>query len=156
MKRTIRYQGAIIHNDQILLIRHQEHATGRSYWVIPGGGRESNETEGACVQREMREETNLDVVVERLLLDDVGVPMGVYKRLKTYLCKVVNGDAQPGYEPEIEAANQYAIAEVRWFDLKNPAELERLARNDPFTFPLVQRIRAILGYAVESSIGGEE
>ncbi len=104
----------------------------------------------------MREETNLDITIERLILDDVGVSMGVYKRLKTYLCKVVAGDAQPGYEPEIEAANQYAIAEVQWFDLRNPIEWESLVRNDPFTFPLVQRIRAVLGYAAESSTSGGE
>jgi ADP-ribose pyrophosphatase YjhB (NUDIX family) len=153
MKRTIRYQGAIIRDDHILLIKHREHATGRTYWVIPGGGRESHETEEACVQREMREETQLDVTVERLLLDEVGIPCGVYKRLKTYLCKVVNGDAQPGYEPEVEAAQQYAITEVRWFDLRYPGEWEAHVKSNPFTFPLLQRIRAVLGYSGESAIG---
>ena len=56
MSRDIRCQGAIVPNNHILLIRHLEHATARVYWVIPGGGRGANETEGACVQREMREE----------------------------------------------------------------------------------------------------
>ena len=146
MSRDIRYQGAIIRDDHILLLRHAEHATGRSYWVIPGGGREADETEEACVQREMREETHLDVSVERLLLDDIGIPDGVYRRLKTYLCKVLKGDAQPGYEPEVEASQQYAISEVRWFDLRDLSEWEEVKR-DPFTFPLMQRIRVLLGYS---------
>ena len=51
--RHTRYQGAIIKDDQILLIKHTEHASGRSFWVIPGGGREPGETEMACVAREM-------------------------------------------------------------------------------------------------------
>jgi hypothetical protein len=38
MNRLIRYQGAIIQNDQILLILHREHVTDRAYWVLPGGG----------------------------------------------------------------------------------------------------------------------
>ena len=76
MSGDVRYQGAVIRDDHILLIRHQEHATGRAYWVIPGGGRESHETKEACVQRETREETNLDVSVKRLLLDELGVPTG--------------------------------------------------------------------------------
>jgi len=99
----------------------------------------------------MREETQLDVTVERLLLDDVGVPLGVYERLKTYLCTVVDGDPQPGYEPEPEAAQHYAITEVRWFDLRNSNEWDAQVKNDPFTLPLLQRIQTVLGYPVDGS-----
>lgn len=151
MSRLIRYQGAIVQDDHLLLIMHREHATGRTYWVIPGGGRELGETEEACVQREMLEETSLVIVVERLLLDEPSSPNGVYKRLKTYLCKVVKGDARPGYEPEIEASQNYAIVEVRWFNLKDPNSWESKMREDPFTFPTVQRIRAVLGYETASA-----
>ena len=35
MSRVIRYQGAILHHHQLLLIKHREHASGHSYWVIP-------------------------------------------------------------------------------------------------------------------------
>jgi hypothetical protein len=34
MSRTTRYQGAIIQDDQILLIKHTEHESGRSYWLV--------------------------------------------------------------------------------------------------------------------------
>ena len=86
MKQTIRYQGAILRADHILLIRHREHASGLSYWIFPGGKRELPETEEACVQREMLEETHLVVRVDHLMLDDVDIPLGSYKRLKTYIC----------------------------------------------------------------------
>ena len=147
MKRLIRYQGAILRDDHILLIMHREHATGRAYWVIPGGGREPDETEEACVQRELREETYLEVIVGRLLLDEPSQPDDVYKRRKTYLCKAVAGELKPGYEPEPEAAQKYAIVEVGWFDLRDPASWNTRMREDPITFPLVQQIRAALGYA---------
>lgn len=146
MNRDIRYQGAIIQDDHILLIRHQENASGRSYWVIPGGGREPDESEAECVSREMREETRLEVNVERLLLDETGVPGGVYRRRKTYLCSVIGGNAGPGFEPEPEAASQYAIAEVRWFDLKDSSGWANEMRDDPLTFPMVNRIRKAMGY----------
>lgn len=146
MDKTIRYQGAIVDNHRILLIQHREYETGRAYWVMPGGKREAHETEEACVVREMHEETHLDVTVDRLLLDEVGVPLGIYKRLKTYLCSIVTGEAQPGYEPEEEASQQYAIAEVRWFDLKDPSEWEARLADSPFTTPLLHRIRTVLGY----------
>src|SRR6185369_10431159 len=69
MARIVRYQGAIVQDHQLLLIQHREHASGRGYWVIPGGGQEGAESEEACVRREMLEETGLEVAVERLLFE---------------------------------------------------------------------------------------
>jgi 8-oxo-dGTP pyrophosphatase MutT (NUDIX family) len=154
MKREIRYQGAIIRDHHILLIKHREQATGRSYWLLPGGGREFGETEEACVQREVREETHLHVSVERLLLDEQDVPLeSYYKRLKTYLCSVVNGEAEAGYDPEAESAYRHTISGVRWLDLRDPTEWGNSVTNDLLTFPLLERISVALGYA---NIGPEE
>jgi len=146
VSRIIRYQGAIIRHDHILLIKHREHASGKDYWVIPGGGREDGETEEKCVQREMVEETHLNVMVKRLLLDEPGHPDEPYPRLKTYLCIPTAGEARPGYEPESEAAEHYAIAEVGWFDLRDETTWDAKVITDPFTYPLLQRIRTVLGY----------
>ena len=85
------------------------------------------------------------------VLDEPGLPDGLYPRLKTYLCKIVQGEAKPGYEPEIEAAQKYAIVDIRWFDLRDPSTWDDRMRDDPFTFPLVQRIRAVLGYPMNNS-----
>lgn len=149
MNRTTRYQGAIIRNDRILLIKHHEYATGRDYWVIPGGGREDGETEEECVKREVKEETHLNVTVKQLLLDEPGHSDGVYQRFKTYLCIPMAGEAYPGYEPEFEAAEGYAITEVEWFDLRDEATWETEVVTDPFTYPLLQQIRAALGYNMD-------
>jgi 8-oxo-dGTP pyrophosphatase MutT (NUDIX family) len=145
MSRKIRYQGAILRDHHILLIKHRRHDDGLSYWVLPGGGIEADEGEEACVQREMLEETNLNVHVQRLLLDEPSVlPDGAYERLRTYVCKVISGEAHPGYEPEVEAL--YGISEVRWFDLRDPAGWDAQLLDDSLTFPLMQRIQAALGY----------
>ena len=76
MERLIRYQGAIIQDDQLLLIKHHELASGREYWILPGGGREPGESEEDCVIREMMEETGLTVAVERLLMEDADLATG--------------------------------------------------------------------------------
>lgn len=146
MARHTRYQGAIVRDDAILLIQHRERSSGRSYWVIPGGGIEEGETEEECVVREMQEETNLKVEVERLVIDDPGYPGGVYKRRKTYLCRPIAGTPKPGYEPEAEAAANYAIAEVRWFDLRSEQAWEQLLIQDPITFPQLKRLQEALNY----------
>lgn len=147
MPRIARYQGAIVRNDEILLIKHTHHDTQRSYWLIPGGGIEPHESEEACVAREMLEETCLQVRVERLLLDEPGEPGGGYQRFKPSLCRVEAGEPRPGYEPEPDAAAAYGITEVAWFDLRDPAAWPAEVRADRITFPLLQRLRAALGYA---------
>jgi 8-oxo-dGTP pyrophosphatase MutT (NUDIX family) len=145
MPRSIRYQGAILRDEYILLIQHREHASGHSYWLLPGGGREDGETEEQCVLREMKEETGLDVKVERLLMDEPEHPGGAYQRHKTYLCTILSGEAQPGYEPEPEVAALYRIAAVSWFNLRDEASWGEKVISDPFTYPEMKRIREILG-----------
>src|SRR5947209_6684246 len=113
MPRTVRYQGAIVHEHRLLLIQQREHASGRSYWLVPGGGQEEGESEEECVAREMREETGLEVEVMRLLLDEPDPGIGMYQRRKTYLCRVVSGEAAPGYEPEPEFATDYTFVAVK-------------------------------------------
>ena len=147
MARHTRYQGLIVENDHVLLIQHREHATGREYWVIPGGGLDSAETEEECVIREVREETNLEVEIEGLLLDEPGHPDGVYRRRKTYLCKPIGGNASPGFEPEIEASENYAITQVRWFDLREETDWGDELLTDPFTYPQLVNARKKLGYS---------
>lgn len=146
MTLRTRYQGAIVRDDHLLLIKHREHASGRAYWIIPGGGREEGESEEECVRREMLEETNLVVSVESLLLDDSIENNPAYRNAKTYLCRVVGGEAKPGYEPEVEASDWYGIVEVRWFDLNHPETWDETACSDKITFPLMQRIQDKLGY----------
>ena len=145
MARTARYQGAIVQDHHILLIKHHHHDDGREYWVIPGGGREPGESEEECVRREMKEETCLDVRVERLLLDVQIDPSNAYRR-KTYLCTPIAGEARPGHEPEPGAAQLYAISAVAWIDLRDEAAWDPLAVGDRITYPQLQRIRAALGY----------
>lgn len=146
MPRRTRCQGAIIRDHQILLITHLERDTGRSYWIIPGGGLEPGETPEQCTRREMQEETGLEVQVVRLLFEEEGVRGNVDWCKLTYLCEILSGDPRPGYEPEPEANAQYTISSVGWFDLRDPLTWGSLVHNDPSTYPLLLRIRTSLGY----------
>jgi len=147
MARHTRYQGLIIKDHKILLIQHSRHSTGRSYWVIPGGGLDGSETEEECVIREMKEETNLDVRIERLVFDEPAHPAGVYKWRKSFVCIPIAGEASPGFEPEPEAAADYSISAVKWFDLLSDDEWGDEIKEDPFTYPQLMNLRKLLGYS---------
>ena len=98
MNRDTRYQDAIVQNHHLLLIKHREHKTGRSYCLFPGGDIEPDETEEQCVQREMKEETNLDIRILSLLFDEPHYyPGGAYERIKTYLCVPIKRRGESRY-----------------------------------------------------------
>ncbi len=145
-KRDIRYQGAIVHEGQLLLIRHHDQATDRSYWLFPGGGREAGESEEECVCREMQEETGLVVKVERLLMEQPATPGGVYRLRRTFLCAMIAGTAAPGYEPEDPGAAHHGIVEVGWFDLRAASTWNELVHADAITYPQLLQVQSLLGF----------
>jgi ADP-ribose pyrophosphatase YjhB (NUDIX family) len=145
MPRIIRYQGAIVKDDHVLLLRHLEHGTGRSYWLFPGGGIEDGETEEQCVSREMFEETGLIIQVERLLFTQPMTQPDTYKQRNIYLCKVISGEAKPGYEPEEDAQVLYGIVEVKWFDLRFIESWSDEVLNERLK-PQILELKTVLGY----------
>ena len=147
---AIRYQAAIVADDRLLLLKVNDRGTGETFWVIPGGAREPNETEEECIRREVLEETHLCVEVDSMILDEQAPAYDtIYEWQKTYRCRVVSGEPQPGIEPEVDTADHTTIAETGWFDLRTPTTWDSLALKDPITLPLLQRLRRILGYSGE-------
>ena len=138
-----RYQGAIVRDHRILLVKHREDVSGRTYWIFPGGGLEPGEGEEACVRREMREETSMEVRVVRVLLDEVADGRIRRQWMKTYLCEPLTGTPRPGAEPE----GYNSIVEAKWFGLREEQGWDSDLVLDAFTYPLLQRVRGKLGYS---------
>ena len=103
------------------------------------------------MQREMREETGLEVQIDSLLLDEPGPSGSIYQCWKTYRCAILAGEARPGSEPEADLADAYSFTEVGWFDLHDPATWEARLGADSYIAAWLQRIQAVLGYPVASS-----
>jgi len=55
----------IFHEGQILISQRDERSHLSGYWEFPGGKREPDESFEECVMREIREELNVDIEVER-------------------------------------------------------------------------------------------
>ena len=143
MSRHTRIQGLIIKDHKILLIRGYEIQTGISFWVIPGGHREAGESEEECLVREMREETHLEVRVEKLLIEQAFPLDGPNAVYKSFLCTPIGGQLRPGSEPEDD---NFEIAALRWFDLRDEKSWSINLKKDPYTYPQLLNIRKILGY----------
>jgi mutator protein MutT len=93
--------GVVIHEERVLLIRRGS-APLEGEWSIPGGMLEIGETILEGVQRELLEETAIEVrvldlieVFERVTRDDEG-RLKYHFVILDYLCEVVRGEAQAG------------------------------------------------------------
>jgi len=85
---------------RILLLRH----TYRKFeWGLPAGGLESEEDPETAVVREFREETGLEIQVEKMLK---AVSTREYHHVSLiYLCSMVGGEFRPSLE----------VSEMRYF-----------------------------------------
>jgi ADP-ribose pyrophosphatase YjhB (NUDIX family) len=145
--RHTRYQAAVVHNGAILLV-HCAFRNGPTVWMLPGGGREESEDEHTCVLREVLEESQLSVRVERLLFDTNAEPAdGPYVRWRTYLCTVVGGTAAAGGGEGASAE----LIDVMWLPLATEARWPADIQGDPFLAPQLRAIATqLVGSATQS------
>ncbi len=109
---TTRVSVIVIQDEQILLVKHRKG--NRQYWVLPGGRLEYGETFFECAVRELKEETGLDVEVERFVfLSEAIAPDRLHHIVNIYLkAKVVGGIMKLGNEPVLAGVDFIALSEL--------------------------------------------
>jgi 8-oxo-dGTP diphosphatase len=115
----------IIDQDRIVLVKRR-HAPLEGRWSIPGGVLEVGETLRKAVVREAREETGLTIepgellgVFERVLPDDRGRTRYHYV-LVDFLCRRVAGDL--GASDDAEEARWFRKHELKGLELARETE----------------------------------
>ncbi len=97
-------------------------------WGLPGGGLEYGEHPEEAVVREVREETGLNVSIERLLLVNSWLPdrVGLY-----YLCTITDGTFAPSDEvSEFDYFSVDNLPDVRPLDLDIIKRLHTLVEHE--------------------------
>lgn len=98
--------GIVIKDKKVLVVRKKTKENFLEF-IIPGGKRESGETDLETLQREMQEEVNLKIIKMEYLGEyrDIAIFENIPIAMKVYLCEV---------EGEINVQNE--IKEFCWID----------------------------------------
>jgi 8-oxo-dGTP diphosphatase len=111
----IRVSVIVIEEGKILLVRHEKQ--GKTYWVLPGGGVDYGETVEQAAVRELKEETNLDIALEKLVFVDDFIPEDRHRHVVDvyFTAKVVGG--------KLELGADSIMREVRYFPIEELSDL---------------------------------
>jgi mutator protein MutT len=85
----------VFHEGKLLITQRYAGAHLGGLWEFPGGKREPNETFEACLQRELREELGIEVVVGELVESLTHAYPEKTVHLKFYRCRWTAHEPQP-------------------------------------------------------------
>ena len=101
-KLRLRISGICIHNNEILLVKHKALNEVGELWAPPGGGMNYGETAIETLQREFKEETDLDIEVGELLFVNEYLDKPLHAVEMFFEVKIVgNQNVIIGYDPEM-------------------------------------------------------
>ncbi len=124
---TTRVSVIVINSEkQILLVKHRK--AQRQYWVLPGGRLEYGENFYECGKREVKEETGLDVEVEKIVfVSEAIAPDRTRHIVNVFLqAKLSGGTLKLGNEPVLAAVEFKDIEELKTLTLYPPVANEIL------------------------------
>jgi len=111
---------AILRGGRLLAARRTTPAAAAGRWELPGGKVEAEESPGAALVREIREELGCGVTLDRWL--DGDQPIGTSHVLRVAVCHLADGDPRPGDDHD----------ELRWLPPERLEEVDWLEPDRPF------------------------
>jgi len=125
-KLRIRVCGICLHENRLLLVRHGKTLGNRAFWAPPGGGLQYGESMKACLRREFKEETGIEVKVGRFLFVNEFLQSPLHAVEFFFEVKVIGGSITTGTDPEA-APDEQLIEQVQWLSIK---EIQSIPNQD--------------------------
>ena len=89
--KTIEVVAAIIHNEDKILATQRGYGEWKDFWEFPGGKMEAGETPEEALRREIWEELETRIVVERFVTTVEWDYPAFHLTMHCYLCRVESG-----------------------------------------------------------------
>ncbi len=109
--------------NRILMVK--QHHDERDIWMVPGGGIEEGESSMAAAVREMKEETGLDVEIDRLIWHTEEVSARGQRFVNFFMGRIKGGELTLGADPEFDNEHQ-VLREVRFMSREEIEQVEHL------------------------------
>lgn len=132
-KLRVRCMAIIEHEGKILLINHSGLNSKNCFWMPPGGGVEPYESIIECIEREVYEETGLEVLGNTFMYLHEHVDKSLHAVEIIFKSKVENHNARLGYDPEL-ADDKQLMNKLRWVSYE-----EILEMNDQVIHPIIKK-----------------
>lgn len=122
MDYVIKISGLIINSSKELLLFRSKNKT---VWTCPGGKIEEGEIEIECLKRELKEESNIDLISAEFLLETPIEPAagnpGKFVQMKFYIVKEYSGELKLNPDDNVEEFKWISKEEFE-NNLQNKAE----------------------------------
>jgi 8-oxo-dGTP diphosphatase len=127
-KLRLRVCGICIIDQKILLVKHHAINSSGIYWAPPGGGLVYGESIHQCLQREFKEEANLDIEIQEFLFYNEYLKLPLHAVELFFRVKpLFPQKAELGIDPELDQEKQI-LTELKWLtktELQNIPETSK-------------------------------
>lgn len=112
-KIRVRANGILQQEGALLLIQIKSPVINELVWMPPGGGLQFGESMVACLKREFREETGLEIKVGSLSFVNELVEPPFHAVECYFKVEQTGGDLKVGHDPELDEDEQL-IKDLQW------------------------------------------
>ncbi len=120
----VRVCGLCIRDEKIVLVKHVGIGPLGEWWGPPGGGIQFGETAAQALQREFREETGLEIKVEKFLCINEFVNPPLHAIELFFAVEMVGGTLTTGYDPELTTQLIQEAGFKSWEDIQQLGKLK--------------------------------
>lgn len=112
--KIVEVVAAIIHKDNSYFATQRGYGEFEGLWEFPGGKIEKGETHEEALKREICEELNIHIEVERLVCTvDFDYP-SFHLTMHCYLCTIIDGEPELREHTSARWLSVYSLNEIEW------------------------------------------
>jgi 8-oxo-dGTP diphosphatase len=130
-KVRVRVVGILRENGKTLLLKHHSIGELGYLWLPPGGGVEFGESAEETLIREFKEETNLEIAIEKFLFTNEMINDQHHAIELFFLVRRISGEMKLGSDPEFDNKNQI-LEEAYFFSKDELNEIPKKAIHNAF------------------------